>query len=104
SGKDFVLRLVWTFMKGSKERLKELERGVPQGDVAAVRQAAHALKGNAGQIGAVALMRACERFSGIGAPELEARGWEHLEKVKEEFSRARVELERFRGSRTSAVS
>jgi len=104
SGKDFVVRLVWTFLKGSKERLKELERGVPAGDVEAVRQAAHALKGNAGQIGALALMRACERFSGIGAPELEARGREYLDLVHEEFSRARIALDRYLGTRNSAVS
>ncbi|MBP2674091.1 MAG: histidine kinase, partial [Deltaproteobacteria bacterium] len=104
SGKDFVVRVVWTFLKGSKERLKELEKGASLGDVETVRQAAHALKGNAGQIGAVALMHACERFSGIGAPELEARGREYLEKVREEFSRARIELDRFLGTRNSAVS
>jgi two-component system sensor histidine kinase RpfC len=104
SGRDFVVRVVWTFLKGSNEKLKDLEKGIAHGDVEAVRHAAHALKGNAGQIGAVALMQACERFSGIGVAELESRGREHLEILREEFTRSRVELDRLLGARSSAVS
>jgi HPt (histidine-containing phosphotransfer) domain-containing protein len=101
---DFVVRLAWTFLKGSKEKVRGLERAVTDHDVEKARELAHALKGNSGQIGALALMRACERFSGIAAGELERNGGTYLEEVKEELSRARTALDEYLGTRNSAVS
>jgi two-component system sensor histidine kinase RpfC len=101
---DFVVRLAWTFLKGSKEKVRGLERAVADRDVEKARELAHALKGNSGQIGALALMRACERFSCISAGELERRGGAYLEEVKEELSRARTALDEYLGTRNSAVS
>ena len=101
---DFVVRLAWTFLKGSKEKVRGLERAVADRDVERVRELAHALKGNSGQIGALALMRSCERFSGIAAGELERYGGNYLEEVREELSRARTALDEYLGTRNSAVS
>ena len=101
---DFVVRLAWTFLKGSKEKVRGLERAVADRDVEKARELAHALKGNSGQIGAIALMHACDRFSGIAAGELERNGGTYLEGVKEELSRARTALDEYLGSRNSAVS
>jgi two-component system, sensor histidine kinase RpfC len=101
---DFVVRLAWTFLKGSKEKVRGLERAVADRDVEKARELAHALKGNSGQIGALALMRACERFSGVAAGELERDGGAYLEGVKEELSRARTALDEYLGTRNSAVS
>jgi two-component system sensor histidine kinase RpfC len=101
---DFVVRLVWTFLKGAREKIRELEKAVSEGDVEGARRAAHALKGNSGQIGAFALMRACDRFSGTGAPELERRGRDYCEAVREEFARASTALNRRFPVREPAVS
>ena len=101
---DFVVRLAWTFLKGSKEKVRGLERAVADRDVEKARELAHALKGNSGQIGALALMQACELFSGIAAGELERSGEAYLEAVKEELSRARTALDEYLGTRNSAVS
>jgi two-component system sensor histidine kinase RpfC len=101
---DFVVRLVWTFLKGAREKIRELERAVSSGDLEGARRAAHALKGNSGQIGAFALMRACDRFSGIGATELGRNGRNYCNAVQEEFSRARAALNRQLQGRDSAVS
>jgi two-component system, sensor histidine kinase RpfC len=101
---DFVVRLAWTFLKGSKEKVRGLERAVADHDVEKARELAHALKGNSGQIGALALMLACERFSGIAAGELERNGEDYLEEVKGELSRARTALDEYLGTRNSAVS
>jgi two-component system sensor histidine kinase RpfC len=101
---DFLVRLAWTFLKGAKEKLREMEKGVADGNVEAVRKSAHALKGNSGQIGAFRLMRECDRFSGIGLAELEKRGGEYLEAVRQEFSRVRVALDDYLRGRESAVS
>ncbi|MEK6695593.1 MAG: hypothetical protein AABY98_00370, partial [Candidatus Deferrimicrobiota bacterium] len=60
--------------------------------------------GNSGQIGALARRRACERFSGIAAGEMERDGGTYLEGVKGELSRARTALDEYLGTRNSAVS
>ncbi|MBP2688980.1 MAG: rpfC 1 [Deltaproteobacteria bacterium] len=101
---DFVVRLAWTFLKGSKEKVRGLERAVADRDLEKARELAHALMGNSGQIGAIALMRACGRFSGIAAGELERNGGTYLEGVKEELSRARTALDEYLGTRNTAVS
>jgi two-component system sensor histidine kinase RpfC len=101
---DFVVRLAWTFLKGSKEKVRGLERAVADRDVERARELAHALKGNSGQIGALALMEVCDRFSGIAAGELERSGEVYLDAVKEELSRARTALDEYLGTRNSAVS
>jgi len=101
---DFVVRLAWTFLKGSKDKVRGLERAVADRDVEKARELAHALKGNSGQIGAMAVMRTCELFSGISAGELERNGGAYLEALKEELSRARTALDEYLGSRNSAVS
>jgi two-component system sensor histidine kinase RpfC len=101
---DFVVRLAWTFLKGSKDKVRGLERAVADRDVEKARELAHALKGNSGQIGALALMQACERFSGIAAGDLERNGETYLEVVKEELARARAALDEYLGTRNSAVS
>ena len=101
---DFVVRLAWTFLKGSKDKVRGLERAVTTHDVEKARELAHALKGNSGQIGALALMRACELFSGISAGELERNGGPYLEAVKVELSRARTALDEYLGTKNTAVS
>ncbi|HEX9190467.1 MAG TPA: ATP-binding protein, partial [Candidatus Deferrimicrobiaceae bacterium] len=103
-GGDFVVRLVWTFLKGAREKIRELEKAVAENDPDGARKPAHALKGNSGQIGAIALMRACDRFSGIGASDLERNGREYLEGVRHEFLRARAALDRYLQGRDSAAS
>jgi two-component system sensor histidine kinase RpfC len=104
SGSDFVVRLVWTFLKGSKERIRDLEQAIAAGDAVKAREAAHSLKGNSGQIGANALMRACQRFSGVTSQDLEREGAECLDKVREEFSKVRSALDRYLQGRGSAAS
>ncbi|TFH29185.1 MAG: hybrid sensor histidine kinase/response regulator, partial [Deltaproteobacteria bacterium] len=101
---DFVVRLAWTFLKGSKDKVRGLERAVAVRDIEKARELAHALKGNSGQIGALALMRTCDLFSAISAGEMERNGEAYLEEVKEELSRARTALDEYLGTRNSAVS
>jgi len=104
SGNAFVGRLVWTFLNGSREKIRELEQAVAEGDPERARQAAHALRGNSGQIGANGLMRACGSFSGIAVPELERNGRDYLDRVREEFARIRPLLDRYLAGGKSAAS
>ena len=104
SGNAFVVRLVWTFLNGSREKIRELEQAVAEGDPERARNSAHALRGNSGQIGANGLMRACASFSGIAAPELGRNGREYLDRVRKEFARIRPFLDRYLAGGNSAVS
>jgi two-component system sensor histidine kinase RpfC len=104
SGSTFVVRLVWTFLNGSREKIRELEQAVAEGNPERARNAAHALRGNSGQIGANGLMRECASFSGIAAPELERNGREYLDRVRNEFVRIRPFLDRYLAGGNSAVS
>jgi HPt (histidine-containing phosphotransfer) domain-containing protein len=99
-----VVRLVWTFLNGSREKIRELEQAVAERDPELARHAAHALRGNSGQIGANGLMRACGSFSGIAVPELEGNGRDYLDQVRKEFARIRPFLDRYLAGGNSAVS
>ncbi len=101
---DFVVRLAWTFLKGSKEKIRDMERAVSDRDVGKVRELAHALKGNSGQIGALRLMRACERFSGASLEDVERNGESWVQNLREELSGARAALDEYLGTRNSAAS
>ena len=104
SSSDFLVRLIWTFLRGGKEKIKAMEKAVGSGDVGEIRDLAHALKGNAGQLGAFGLVRACERFSGISPQELEQLGSSYLAEVSEEFARVRTAMDQYLGKIQSAVS
>ncbi|MDD5763259.1 MAG: response regulator, partial [bacterium] len=104
SSSDFLVRLIWTFLRGGKEKVKAMEKAVGSLDVNEIRELAHALKGNSGQIGAFGLVRACERFSGIGRSELEQLGPSYLKEVGEEFARVRAAMDQYLSKIQSAVS
>jgi hypothetical protein len=52
------------------------------------------LRGNAGQIGAKALVRQCSKFSRIELAELKTVGPFYVRSLKEEFARLRETLNR----------
>jgi two-component system, sensor histidine kinase RpfC len=104
SSSDFLVRLIWTFLRGGKEKIKAMEKAVGSLDVNEVRELAHAMKGNSGQIGAFGLVRACERFSGISRNELEQLGPSYLMEVSEEFARVRAAMDEYLSKIQSAVS
>ena len=65
-GAHFVMELIDIFIAQGRERLTAAERGIADGDVAAIVAAAHALKSSAGNLGA--------RPLGECAAEIERRG------------------------------
>ncbi len=89
---QFIEELVQVFLRTSEETLKDIERGVLAQNAREVRERIHALKGNAGQIGAIALVKQCSKFSRIEPAELKTVGQIYLRGVKEEFARLRKAL------------
>ena len=69
-----------------------MKRAVASRNVDAFRNLAHALKGSAGQIGAIALMEECSRGAHISHLEFRDQGPDTLGAVEQEFSRARDAL------------
>ncbi|MFA5806853.1 MAG: ATP-binding protein [bacterium] len=75
--RDFVKNVVWIFIRDSEKHIRTMEQAAKAGDVGVFRDAAHALKGMAGQIGALTVMDLARR----------------LETMKEEYSMSeRLEL------------
>ncbi len=99
-GPDLVRRLVATFLAHAPTRLAAARAGAGADDLEAVGRAAHALRGSAGNLGAIALMdaaarleTACRDARGAEVPallaELEsalAGAREHLQGVVEELA------------------
>ncbi len=76
-GVALVRQLVETFLAHAPTRLDDVRAGSAAGDWAAVGRAAHALRGSAGNLGALGLMDAAGRLetacaAGAGSAELVA--------------------------------
>ncbi len=92
---DFVVKIIRTFLKSGEQVLWEMKRAVSTRNVDAFRDLIHALKGSAGQIGAMALMEECERVSRISHMEFGEKGAKILKAVEKEFSGARAALHQY---------
>ena len=59
---EFVKNVVWIFIRDSEKHIRTMEQAAKGGDVGVFCDAAHALKGMAGQIGAVTVMDLARRL------------------------------------------
>jgi two-component system sensor histidine kinase RpfC len=60
--REFVKNVVWIFIRDSEKHIRTMEQAAKAGDVGVFRDAAHALKGMAGQIGALRVMDLARRL------------------------------------------
>ncbi len=88
----FIEELVQVFLRTSEETVKEIERAVLARNARETRERAHALRGNAGQIGATALVKQCSKFSRIESAELKTVGPFYVRGLKDELARLREAL------------
>lgn len=83
--REFAKNIVWIFIRDSEKHVRTMEQAAKAGDAGAFRDAAHALKGMAGQIGALTVMdlaRGLETMrEGHSAPER----MERIEEIKGEI-------------------
>jgi two-component system sensor histidine kinase RpfC len=63
--REFVKNLVWIFIRDSEKHIRNMEYTAKTGDIGAFCDAAHALKGMAGQIGALSVMEMANRLQGM---------------------------------------
>lgn len=90
---NFLQDLVQIFLHRAPELLTNLSDAVLRGDSTAVAQAAHALKGSSGNIGARALTQLCEAIE-FQAPTVALEGPSHpkFQELLKSFNRVKNEL------------
>ncbi len=87
-GSDFLLDLIQGFIAGGETLVEEMESAYEKRDYTAFRDVAHALKGNAGSVGASSLYKACYSAERIDRNEYDAQGKVLVRAVRDEFERA----------------
>jgi two-component system sensor histidine kinase RpfC len=60
--REFVKNVVWVFIRDSEKHVRTMEQAAKAGDIGVFRDTAHALKGMAGQIGALTVMDMARRL------------------------------------------
>jgi two-component system sensor histidine kinase RpfC len=63
--REFVKNVVWVFIRDSEKHVRTMEQAAKAGDVGVFCDAAHALKGMAGQIGALGVMDLARRLENM---------------------------------------
>jgi two-component system sensor histidine kinase RpfC len=87
-GSDFLLDLIQGFITDGNALVEEMERAQDKRDFSSFRDVAHALKGNAGSVGAISLYKACYDAERMERGEFDARGSGLVQAVQDEFKRA----------------
>jgi two-component system, sensor histidine kinase RpfC len=83
---EFVKNLVWIFIRDSEKHIRTMERAADSGNVGSFCDAAHALKGMAGQMGALTVMDLASRLQHMTDGYTMADRLETLEEVRAAIS------------------
>ena len=100
----FFEKLVQVFLESGGQKLQEMHRAVATRNHEAFRSLSHALKGSAGQIGAMALMEECSRGSQMDPMAFRDNGAVLLRTIAQEFKKAKDALLRYVRKRGYAAS
>jgi two-component system sensor histidine kinase RpfC len=92
---DFLGKTIRTFLKSGEQKLWEMRRAVANRNSEAFRDLTHTLKGSSGQIGAMALMEACDQGTRLGHKDFREYGGKIMKSVDQEFARAKTALLHF---------
>lgn len=80
--REFVKNIVWIFIRDSEKHIRTMEQAAKAGDVGVFRDAAHALKGMAGQIGALSVMDLARRLETMKEGRSMSERMEMIEEIK----------------------
>jgi two-component system sensor histidine kinase RpfC len=92
SGSNFMPELVNGFVQDGEALLRQMEAAVAAGQVDALRDLVHAMKGSAVTLGAEQLCKTCAGINSQTASELQAGGARLLKVLREQFQQARTAL------------
>jgi two-component system sensor histidine kinase RpfC len=80
--REFVKNVVWIFIRDSEKHVRTMEQAAKAGDVDVFRDTAHALKGMAGQIGALSVMDLARRLETMKEGHSMPERLEMIEEIK----------------------
>ena len=80
--REFVKNVVWIFIRDSEKHVRTMEQAAKAGDVGVFCDTAHALKGMAGQIGALAVMDMARRLETMKEGHSMPERLEMIEEIK----------------------
>jgi len=80
--REFVKNVVWIFIRDSEKHIRTMEQAAKAGDVGVCCDIAHALKGMAGQIGALAVMDVARRLETMKEGHSMPERLEMIEEIK----------------------
>lgn len=92
---DFLEKLIRIFLQSGEQKIDSIEKAMRSQNFGLVADLAHALKGSAGQIGAVTMQKICHFLSRAGSTELRKDGNKTVKDLKGEFERVRSALTRY---------
>lgn len=90
---QFVLQVLQEFAANAEALIGRIEAAVRSGDTATFRDAVHALRGTAGNVGAEAISRLCAELHGMTLDRLRSFGRADVRQLEREFARFRRELD-----------
>jgi two-component system sensor histidine kinase RpfC len=103
SRSDFMERLIGVFVGDSATLMEKMEAAIDAKRFGELRALVHALKGSASSIGAERLSGACTQLQEVAEGELRLRGKTHLDKLRADLDRTRVELTDYLRKRKSST-
>ena len=84
--REFVKNVVWIFIRDSEKHIRTMEQSAKAGELGAFCDAAHALKGMAGQIGAMSVMNLARRLETMKEGHSASERLETVEEIKAELA------------------
>ncbi len=95
--KEFLGEMLDTFFDDSPRQLEAVRAGLAAGDAEAVRRAAHSLKSNCANFGALALSGQCRELEVLAKAGSLEGGAEHLARIAAGYEQVHAALEAIRG-------
>jgi two-component system sensor histidine kinase RpfC len=80
--RDFVKNVVWIFIRDSEKHIRTMEQAAKDWDIGVFSDAAHALKGMAGQIGALTVMELARKLETMKEGHSMSERLELIEQIK----------------------
>ncbi len=94
-GSDFMSDLIRGFIKDGEKLLAEMHQSSQDGDIGAFRDITHALKGNAGSVGAIHLYKACYNAEKLDTEVIQSDATTIIAGIRAEFDHAGQALEQY---------
>lgn len=90
---DFLAELVDTFLTQAPQLLADIRQAIANGDAAGLRLAAHSLKSNSAEFGAMTLSELCRELEFMGKADTLEGAADLTDRVEAEYVQASMALE-----------